>query len=134
MSVRRRGLFLVCFFIFAHSFILQIIFSTNRLRLSQVANDFVGNPEWAIPTWDMVDRHGAPLLFEYEREGVRLPWFSPVPTIKIVANCEGEGRYCSGDLATYNPEVCIDGYTQVGYDRCCRDGDTQDCVYPSTAE
>ena len=107
-----------------------------RLRLVQTSSRFVGYDtdgdgvgEWLIPGWDTPGRKYEYALDRFERAGVRLPQFSFSANLKIQASCVGSGKYCTGDLAAYDPSVCPEGYTQVGYDRCCRNG-TNDCKYP----
>jgi hypothetical protein len=102
------------------------------VRVSQIADEFVGLPDWLIPGWDELheDSNNGYALDRFERAGVRLPLFTNVPNIQIVADCAG-GLYCSGDVeSSYNPDVCPSGYAQIGYDRCCQGGNTNNCVYP----
>uniref|UniRef100_A0A7S3L0I4 G8 domain-containing protein n=1 Tax=Amphora coffeiformis TaxID=265554 RepID=A0A7S3L0I4_9STRA len=107
------------------------------LRLIQTSARFVGydadgdgQGEWVIPGWDTPGKDQYEFALErFERAGVRLPQFPYDAKLTIEANCAGSGMYCSGDLASYDPDVCPSGYTQVGYDRCCRNG-TKDCKYP----
>jgi hypothetical protein len=102
------------------------------VRVSQIADDFVGRPDWFIPGWDELSKkdNNGYALNSFARGGTRVPLFTGDPKIQIVANCGG-GLYCSGDVeSAYNPDVCPSGYTQVGYDRCCRTGNKNDCLYP----
>lgn len=109
----------------------------NRLRLVETSARFVGYDtdgdnvgEWVIPGWDTPGRGEYEYALDrFERAGVRLPQFPFGTTLRIEASCAGSGKYCTGDLADYDPDVCPDGYTQVGFDRCCRNG-TSDCKYP----
>lgn len=101
----------------------------NRIRLVQPDDDNVGDPDWFIPGWDTLERNGwLPALNRFEREGIKLPWASYRPKITVEATCAGSGTYCSGSFdKDYNPDVCPSGYTQTGFDRCCRDNE---CKYP----
>ena len=100
-----------------------------------IASQFVGMDtngdgvgEWVIPGWDTKFRDRSMALDRFERDGARLPMYSFFSTITLEVSCIGSGIYCSGTLPEYDPEVCPDGYQQIGYDRCCRNGVT-DCVY-----
>lgn len=99
-----------------------------------IASQFVGFDtdgdgvgEWAIPGWDTPDRNDL-ALDRFERDGVRLPMYSLFSNITLEVACIGGGLYCSGDVEEHDPDVCPQGYTQVAFDRCCRNG-SSDCVY-----
>lgn len=110
----------------------------NRLRLVAMPSTYVGadfdndgTSEFSVPNWDTPERGGSGYaLARFEREGMRLPISSRVYKVEVNVQCAGNGKYCEGEVAQdFDPDVCPSQYTQVGYDRCCRNGFT-DCKYP----
>ena len=100
-------------------------------RVVQTGREFVGNPNWFVPSWDDIDRNGVEwILDRFERKGVRLPSAKTGPYIEVVANCGGAGPYCTEALAPTVEltvdSVCPVGYTQSAYDQCCS---TSGCVF-----
>ena len=86
--------------------------------------------DWFIPDWDTPGKDFEYAIPRFQREGVRVPIYDYFSSVTIEATCIGGGKYCVEDVsADYNPDVCPAGYSQVGYDRCCRNGLT-DCKYP----
>ena len=93
-------------------------------RIVQTPQQFVGNPNWFLPSWSDLDRDGEGwALQRFERKGVRLPLLEYGPYLEISASCGGSGAYCAGNieptvLSTVDA-VCPPGYVQTSYDQCC---------------
>lgn len=98
-------------------------------RIVQTPKDFMGRPEWFIPSRTDPGRDGIGQAVErFERAGVYLPKSTYGPEYSLEAeNCGGTGAYC-GTAPSYNPDVCPNGYQQVAYDKCCAGND---CVFAS---
>ena len=89
-------------------------------RILQATRDFVGRPDWFLPTWDSLDRWDQwYALDRFERKDVFLPRFWYGPELVVTASCSS-GTYCSNaGTPTSVDDVCPSGFTQVSYDRCC---------------
>lgn len=103
---------------------------TVTFRIIQTPHDFVGQPDWFIPSRDefAVDGSG-PALDHFARAGVFLPRHSHFAFFRLVADCEGTGTYCSGTSAPYRSNVCAPGYEQTAYDKCCSIDDISQCTF-----
>jgi len=94
-------------------------------RVFQQALRFTGNPDFLVPTYDTAPRPGYDhdvAVPRFERGGVLLPEpsYRDGTYIELIADCPGTGDYCEGTvISDYNPDVCPNGYEQVGYDKCC---------------
>lgn len=107
----------------------------HRFRLYQLCSQFVrrdldgdGDGDFFIPGWDEPGRAFEYAIPRFEREGARVPLYDSMGSVTLEASCAGSGKYCEGDLMDYDPDVCPEGYNQIGYDRCCRNG-LSDCKY-----
>lgn len=99
-------------------------------RIVQTPKNFVGRPEWFIPTRDDPGVGGRGFAVErVERSGVYLPRATYGPFLSLEATCGGSGSYCSGTVAPYNPNPCPSGFTIQAYDRCCFSTNPSSCIY-----
>ena len=97
-------------------------------RLVMTPQEFIGRPEWFIPSKTDPGRNGYFALDRTERDGLYLPtsWYGLDFTLE--ATCSGsDTTYCSGTPAPYDPDVCPAGYEQVAYDYCCSTSDSSQC-------
>ncbi|CAB9506538.1 G8 domain-containing protein DDB [Seminavis robusta] len=107
------------------------------LRIIQGPRDFVGRPDWFLPSYDDPGRNGGFAWARFERGGVILPLVQTGPHLLIEADCEvGETRsaYCRDYPSRLDPDVCPTGYNQTAFDACCRTSDGRsgtECVYAS---
>ena len=86
-------------------------------RIAQGPQNYVGRPEWFIPSRTDRGQDGKGFAAErFERAGVYLPKATFGPYMTLAASCGGSGPYCSGTLVKYDPDVCASGYEQVAYD------------------
>lgn len=110
--------------------------STGRVtfRVIMPARKYVGNPEWILPTMETLDRNNEGFaLRRFQRGDVILPKVNKGPRLEILTDCTpstDNPAYCAEAAPTVEPlEVCPDGYTQVGFDRCCADNDDTNCFF-----
>lgn len=102
-------------------------------RVSQLSTDYVGRPEWYIPSRTDTGRNGIGFAAErFERLGVYLP-HAGFASLTVDANCGGSGPYCSGVPVKYDPDVCPSGFVQRAYDFCCSTSDESNCVFANAA-
>jgi hypothetical protein len=99
-------------------------------RVSQPPQNYVGRPNWFIPSRTDLDLSGkAFAVGRFERSGVYLPRQAYGPYLQVDATCDGTGPYCSGTPVTFDPDVCSSGYVQKAYDSCCSTANPNSCVY-----
>jgi hypothetical protein len=101
------------------------------LRLIQMPENFVGQPNWFLPSLTDPGRDGLPFAFsQFEENGVLLPRQNTEAYVTVQANCpSSDGVYCSSTPASYDPDVCPSGYVQTAYDECCTTVGSTTCVY-----
>jgi hypothetical protein len=99
-------------------------------RLVQLPKDYIGDPNWFLPTLTDPGRDGLGFALEFwQRDSVTLPRVAFGSDYTLQADCPSSGAYCSQSPPSYDPDVCpISGYQQVAYDACCSTT-TDHCVY-----
>jgi hypothetical protein len=101
------------------------------IRIVQFPKWYTGNPSWSLPTYGTPDRKD-PAGFavpKFERGGVLLPNAAGLNRVRIRADCEGTGPYCSAPAPAHDPDVCPPGLVQTAYDACCSPSDPSECAY-----
>jgi hypothetical protein len=104
------------------------------VRIIQFPKQFTGNPSWILPkdkdlgrdgNWFAVDR--------FERAGIYLPAREYGHWITIDADCVvGTGDrtpFCADFPQNAAFSVCVEGYEQVAYDKCCSTADPTTCIF-----
>ena len=125
------------------------------LRIIQTAADFVGRPEWFLPSWNDTDRSGRYFALDrFERQGVRLLRRSWGTQLVVEASCPEDkitdwargfwnnllgglldrvtpSSFCLVDRSppTKVDRVCPDSWQQMSYDKCCDSSLADNCVY-----
>lgn len=106
-------------------------------RLAQPADQYTGNPTWSLPNYTTPAKHAKDVwaLNRFERNGIRLPDNHYGSDYHLQAKCPGDNDsspkngYCSQNQYIYDPEVCVSGFVQVGYDKCCQESNLQRCMF-----
>ena len=123
-------------------------------RIIQTAANFVGRPDWFLPSWNDTDRSGRYFALDrFERKGVRLLRRSWGAQLVVEANCPEDkitdwargfwnnllgglldrvmgSSFCRVDsLPTEMDQVCPKGFQQVSYDKCCDSSLVDSCIY-----
>ena len=106
-------------------------------RVITIAKNFVGMPEWILPTYETLDRNGVEFAIpRFERVGILLPKANDGPYLEITAGCTtspANPTYCLERPPQSTPvNFCPTGYVQVGFDRCCVGTDPTNCLFAST--
>ena len=118
-------------------------------RIIQTAANFVGRPDWFLPSWDDPGRNGEGFALDrFERKNVRIPVQGYSTSLEVEASCNSGGilgfitellnldndPYCDGSIQAHEVDkVCPNQYSQVSYDKCCRIDDVNECIFANGA-
>lgn len=99
-------------------------------------NGFVGTTAdgWVFPDFTTPGKWDKGLaLRHFERAGVLLPIKNNNPWLEIEADCpHGTGdrsSFCEAMPPMTTIQVCMEGFEQVAYDKCCSIVDPTSCIF-----